>query len=396
MKCKIAATLLKSLINSLNSLQELGLDNNTGLQTLFSLGDDGNLIAESSNMGAYIRKRIPVKVLRSGQFGINIKALSKCKLSGDVTLDYNDDTKKLRVTATRAQYTLASDQTAEAIIKNTRLTDQKVPIQARVPAKLLADAVAAVTLKPGLKQEKLRIQFAIEKNRNGGKIEVVGLDEYSYGRFMRNNDSIKVKSPLRFALQSSSPKTVLREVQAETIGIGFGASKGAEEPISIARFCSTDTDIYYPVLEVPFMNTDLLAKETTSGKLDGAFVAYKKQIQTALNTVKSIADSNSGIVLYIKIGEDGVKIATESADNNAAVATLQTEAIDLGGNKEAQLMRLNYHYTENLLKLTPDVVPLRIESWEKRHAIIRATKIENGLIEYFMAQVNLDVDTPEK
>lgn len=394
MKCKLSATSLKSLIKSLESLQELGIDSGAGLQALFTLEDDGNLTAESSNMGAYIRKRISVKLLRTGKFGINLKALSKCKLSGEVTLDFNDDAQKLRITATRAQYTLAGDQTAANVIENTRLTDQKVPILVRVPSQLLADAVAAVALKPGLKQEKLRIQFDIEKNKKGGKLEVVGLDEYSYGRFIRNNGSIKVKTPIRFSLQSSSPKTVLREVEADTIGIGFGAAKDAEDPVSIARFCSKDTDIYYPVLEVPFVNAELLSKETTSGTLDGAFVAYKKQLQTALNTVRSIADSNSGIVLFIRISEDGIKIATESSDKNAAVAAIPTEAIEVDNG--ARLMRLNYHYTENMLKLTPDVVPLRIESWEKRHAIIKATKIEDGLIEYFMAQVNLDADEPEK
>ena len=93
--------------------------------------------------------------------------------------------------------------------------------------------------------------------------------------------------------------------------------------------------------------------------------------------------------LYIKLEGTEAKIAAES-NGSIAESKIATDNVRVG-DKPPCIMQVSEKYFSDFLAIAPDVVPLRIESWNRKHAILRALKLESGLIEYFMAQVNVEM-----
>jgi len=386
MKCKIARNDLKSALNSIEALQNMGVDNSSdSLRCVFSLENDV-LCIESAHMGAYVKKILKATPLREGKFGTGLKELTKCKFTGDVTLDYSEEAGKLRATSKNSRFDLPGEQGAVEATEDSRPTE-KGEIHALVPSELMVNAVTAVTFKPGLKQEDLRMQFSITKTEQGGQLEVVGLDHFSFARFVRSSKDIKVKKNIQFVLQSKSPGVVLKEITSDTLAIGMISSSEDAEP-TMVRFKSADADIYYPILNTPYLNAGEVSEDARKGEFNGGFVAYKKQLREAVGTVRVIGDSATSLVLYLKIEEKDVRIAAE-VKGSVAEAKIDTENVKLGAQSKF-IMQISEKYFSDFLAIAPDVVPLRIESWNRKHAIVSALKLESGLIEYFMAQVNVD------
>ncbi len=385
MKCKISRKDLKSALNSIEALQNMGVDSsNDNLKCVFSLEKD-TLYIEGAHMGAYVKKTIRATPLREGKFGAGLKELSKCKFSGDVTLDYNQEASKLRATAKRSRFDIPGEQGAIEATEDSRPTERG-DIHAIVPAQLMVDAVSAVTFKPGLKQEDLRMQFSITKTDQGGQVEVVGLDHFSYARFVRASKDVQVKTDLKFVLQSKSPGVVLKEITADKLAIGMVASSEGADP-TMVRFKSDDADIYYPILNTPYLEAGEVANDAREGEFNGGFVAYRKQLREAVNTVRVVGDNATSLILYVKLEGTDARIAAESG-GSVAEANIATDNVRLGDQPQF-IMQISEKYFSDFLAIAPDVVPLRIESWNRKHAILRALKLENGLIEYFMAQVNM-------
>lgn len=383
MKCKISRKDLKSAINSIEALQNMGVDSSSdNLKCVFSLDKD-TLYIEGAHMGAYIRKTLKAVPLREGKFGAGLKELSKCKFTGDVTLDYNQEASKLRATAKRSRFDIPGEQGAIEATEDSRPTE-KGNLHVILPAALMVDAVSAVTFKPGLKQEDLRMQFSITKTPQGGKLEVVGLDHFSYARCVKTSADIKVKTDVQFVLQSKSPGVVLKEISSDKLSIGMVSSSDTTEP-TMVRFKSDDADIYYPILNTPYLEAGEVANEARAGEFNGGFVAHRKQLREAVNTVRIIGDNSTALVLHIKLEGTDVKIAAE-ANGSTAEAEINTNNVKLG-DQPVFIFRVNEKYFSDFLAIAPEVVPLRIESWNQKHTILRALKLENGLVEYFMAQV---------
>jgi len=343
------------------------------------------LYVEGAHMGAYVKKTLKATPLREGRFGARLKELSKCKFTGDVTLDYNEEASKLRATAKRSRFDIPAEQGAVDATEDSRPTD-KGELQAILPAKLMVDAVSAVTFKPGLKQEDLRMQFSITKTDQGGQLEVVGLDHFSYARFVRASPDVKVKKDIQFVLQSKSPGVVLKEVNAEKLAIGMVSSVEDAAP-TMVRFKSDDVDVYYPILNTPYLDAGEVANDARSGEFNGGFVAYRKQLREAVSTVRVVGDNATSLVLYLKMEGSDARIAAE-VGGSVAEAAIATDNVRVG-DQSPFIMQISEKYFSDFLAIAPDVLPLRIESWNRKHAIVRALKLESGLIEYFMAQVNV-------
>jgi len=385
MKCKISRTDLKSALNSIEALQNMGVDSpSDNLKCVFSLEKDV-LYIEGAHMGAYVKKTIKATPLREGKFGTGLKELSKYKFTGDVTLDYSEEESRLRATSNRSKFDVPGEQGAVEAITDARPIE-KGELHAVVPSELMVNAVSAVTFKPGLKQEDLRMQFSITTSKQGGRLEVVGLDHFSYARFVRESKGIKIKKDVQFVLQSKSPGVVLKEVNSDTLAIGMISSSKDADP-TMVRFKSTDTDVYYPILSTPYLEAGEVAEESRRGTFNGGFVAYKKQLREAISTVRVVGDNATALVLLVKMEGKEVKIIAESK-GSVAEATVATENVKLG-SQPSFIMKVSEKYFSDFMAISPDVVPLRIESWNQKHAIVSALKLEAGLIEYFMAQVNV-------
>jgi hypothetical protein len=394
MKAKVAATDLKKAVNALQALQRLSGEG--GKKTSEAGGfkgrlqvAEGRLLIDVVNSGAYVQKTIEAKMLREGSIGVDLVEVNKYRLSGTVTIEYDHNVKLVHFSTSKAKYDLPADQDAADIIENTKPTDYEMPIVARIPADTLAQAAALVAIKPGLKQEEMRMQFDLRPADENGKasMEVVGLDFYSYGRCLRRSADIKVKSHTRFILKAVSLSTILGSIEGATVDIGV--ERNAEET-RLVRFKSADADLFYPTLEAAFLDAEEVYKETTQGTINCAFTALRKNIREAIATVKTVSSTSAvPLTLNIKVeGKEVLMAAQEGGKSSMAKIATSTAKARNGG---PVVMCLNQHYFESVLNLAPEVTPLQVELWNEKRVIVKAAEGESGRIEYFMAQVDPDL-----
>jgi DNA polymerase III sliding clamp (beta) subunit (PCNA family) len=389
MKCKISATALKGLIRSMAALQSLGLNTKEeDIRCLLTVRGE-KLHIEGANMGAYIRRNQPVTMMREGSCGVNLKALSKAKFSGDVTLDFRSDEKQLAILAKNTKFCLPTEQAASDLIEASRPNTSKMAILAVIPAAILAEGAATVALKPALKEEDLQMQFSLSVGKSGGRIEIVGSEHYSFGRYVKETADIKVKEPFHFVLQSSSSSTVLKEITAETVGLGVArrVGEGEDGSTTMIRFASEDAEVVYPTLDVPYVDAQEQAQEIRDTGFECGFIAYRKQLREALSTLKPVQDSATLSTVLIKVAKGSVELGAKSSSGMVATAMLDTTSCKVTRADKPHIMLLSEKYISEVLNLSPDIVPLRVDSWSQRFVSVTAMKLADGEIEYLFSQV---------
>jgi hypothetical protein len=390
MKVKVDSASLKNTVSALQALQHLnsgapkpkkadGTSDDSVLGRLEVV--EGTLLIDTMSGGAYAQKSVTGKTLREGAVGIDLSELSRCRLSGPVTIEYDHNTKTVQLTTSKAKYELPADQEAADVIATTKPTEAEIPIIAKVPTELLANAAAYVSIKPGLKIEDMRMQFDL-RSGSISSMELVGLDFFSYGRFIRKSNEIKVRRDTKFVLKANSLSTILKSVKSALIMIGV-ESNGADT--KLVRFKAEDADIYYPTVDFPFRDAEEVYQETCSGTCDCSFTALRKNIREAIATVKTVSVSAAvPLLLNVRVDKGAVLMAAVR-DSKSAMAKVASTDRTLSSN-DAAILYLNQHYFESIINLAPDVSPLRIESWDQARVIVKTAENENGKIEYYMSQ----------
>jgi DNA polymerase III sliding clamp (beta) subunit (PCNA family) len=396
MKCKLPAASLKNLIKSLQALNSLGLSNKEADVCCVLTVRKERLYIEGANMGAYLRRNTPVTVMREGACGVKLGDLSKLKFNSDVTLEYDTDKRQLRAVSSKSRFNLQADQTAFGVIEASRPTNGRISIQATVPIRILQEATSTVAIKPGLKEENLTIQFILTPTPEGGRLEVVGTEHYSLARYWRTDQDISVQAAMQFSLPSSSCSVLMKEVVSPQVGIGveLGPMLEGRQTISAVRFSSPDTEVYYPTIEAEFDDAEANNREIRSGRSDGSFIATRTDLREAISTVKVLHDSATTGKIYIRLSRDRVELMVKSDAAGASGNTIVPAAsITLPDGSKPQIIQLKEQYFSEAIDLAPDVVPLRIESWDKKLLFVEATQIENGGTEILISQV-LTPDQP--
>ena len=400
MKCKIPSTALKGIVKSMGALQSLGVSTKAeDVRCLLTVRNE-RLYVEGANMGAYIRRSQPVTMMREGSCGICLESLNKPKFSGDVVLEFASDTKKFKVVCARSKYELPTDQQAETVITAARPNTAKVDIVAQIPTVVLAEATAAVALKPSLKEEDLQIQVSLSPTPAGGRLEVVGIEHFSFGRYIKEGPSIKVKEPVQFVLQSSSSSIVLSEVTAEVVGVGVQrrpAEDGGAPTVAMVRMASEDAEVFYPTTETAPLPTEDQIKDIQAMGFEAGFIAYRKQLREAVSAIKPVQDSSGGAapVVLIQVTPSSVQLGSKSSTGMVANAKLDTSACKVNG-QDPKILILSEKYLSSVLALASDVVPLQVSSWGGRFASICSTKIEDGAQDYYFSQILPQAPTPPK
>jgi DNA polymerase III sliding clamp (beta) subunit (PCNA family) len=389
MKCKLTVALFKNLIKSMLALRSLGLKRKDDDICCVLTVRNERLYIEGANMGAYLRRNAPVTVMREGACGVKLSGLSKMKFTSDVVLEYDSDKRQLRATSSRSRFDLQADQTAFGVIEASRPTGNRTTIQATIPIRILQAATSTVAIKPGLTEENLSIIFSLTPTPEGGRIEVVGTEHYSLARYWLVDQEIKVQAPLQFTLSSGSCSVLMKEVTSPQIGVGVELGTGMEgQPVvSLVRFSSADTEVYYPTVEVEFQDADASIREIRSGRSDGSFIATRADLREAIGTVKVLHDSATTGLIYIRLSRDRVEFLVTSSAGANGNTIVPAASITLPDPTKPQVLHLKEQYLAEAIDLAPEVVPLRIESWDKRLLFVEATQIENGGIEFLISQV---------
>jgi len=393
MKAKVKATELKRALSAVLALQKLTTTKvkaaeaaeTSGLKGRLLVTTDGKLLVESSNMGAYVCVSIEATTLRPGKVGIEMSALEKIRVTGLVTVGIDDKTGMLRIHGSRSDYNLALDQDADALVSATVPDQAGIRFVAKVPTSILATAAAMVAIKPALKAESMRMQFHFSKGPNGGRLEIVGLDFYSYGRFIRDAPDINVREDTKFVLRATSLSTILKNIAGDEVMIGVQQAADNNET-TLVRFKSEDADIVYPTIDLPFLNPSEVHQRITSGTFDGGFTALRSNVREALNTVKTIATGNVPLLLKIRILHNDVEMTAEN-NGNAAKAQLTAKDIKLP-TEQPHTITVNQAYLNEVVSLAPDMVPMRVESWNQAQVIVHAERVDDGQIEYSISQVD--------
>jgi len=390
MKCKISAKALKSLKNSVAALQKLGVKTKDDqLRCMFTTKDD-SLTVESAHMGAFLTKKMDCTTLRSGQFGINLKNLKIPRLSGEVTIDCKDGV--VIFGTKKTQFKLATDQEAEAAINGARHDNSGIA-RAQIKTSLLVDATRTVALQPGLKEEDLAVQFRFRKSGNVGKMEVVGSDYFSYGRYLKANGDIKVKGnkPFGFVISSSAISTILEEAEGEVITVGTNSIEA-----TAAIFKSHDTEILFPTMGKKLLDCSRVVKDTKTGKFGGSFRCHKKKLADAVSTVTAVLGSKDDPKIYITLEKDKITVRALSISGQIGRDRIDTDPPKLGKEKK-HTMSVNEKYLTDTIRRAPDVLPIRVESWNEKHLLVEAEKVEDGIVQFFMSQTipNKDLEDPD-
>lgn len=393
MKAKLEAKELTQTVKALSTLEKLDADikkkpdEEGGFKGIISV-KEGELVFDVTNYGAYVRKTVQATTLREGSVGINFKDLQKLKLTGGVVVEHIEEKGILVVKTPKVSYDIPADQDSVGIVQAARPEERNIPPIAKVPTVVLANAAQFVALEPALKQEDMRLQFGIKKHGDKVSVEMVGCDNYSYARYSRTGKGIHAKRSAHFIVRSTSLSTILGSLTSKTVMVGVEMRNEDDDVGQLVRFKSEDADIFYPTLDIPYLDTSEVKRDTTSGTLDCAFTVERRQLREAITSVKTVSKSAAiPLLLNIRVDKKTVKMGAEQ-DRKVAVATISAKDIEVGDNPF--VIHLNQHYLENILKLAPEVSPLRMESWNGSHVMLKVAGVEDGGVEYYMGQMDLN------
>jgi len=391
MKCKIPANELKKALKAVTSIYNYAKeDTSTASVGILSVEKDG-LWIEYGSAGAYLRKRSDATILREGSVGIDLKLIQKCRLSGDVTLDFSGKgAKKLQLTtgARKNKYELMTEQQADKSLDAFRpdpIGKKRAPVE--LPPHVLRLAANSITYKPGEEGKKILIQADFTKlGKKQYQFSLASRDNYSFARYITTADSLQVRRSLKFILSSSLLQEVMKEAAGED-RIKIWDIKGGDEQTSIIRFVSGDLDFCHPVMgEEDFEDMDEYSADARTGKKSGYFLADQGDLKEAIDTVQVFGTSADPVMVEIQVSKKyGVKFCTK-INNHVSKAVIDAEKVVA---RKPFIIPVHSNYLGEFIKVLPKTLPMRIEKWESVLRI-EATNLEDGLIEYVVAQGDSD------
>jgi len=394
MKCHVPAAQLKKALKAVTSIYNYAKDDAAAKSVgILSVEDDG-LWIEYGSSGAYLRKRIDATVLREGLVGIDLKLLQKCRITtGDVTLTYSEKDKSLGVkTGKQDLYTLKTEQGTKTVIAAFRpdpISKKQQP-HVEIPPHLLRLASGSVMYKPGEENKKLTVQASFKKlKKKKSQFSLSARDNYSFANYITTlSDGLKVNKNFKFILASNLLQEIMKEAGGEDT-IQIWDIVGGDEETSVVRFISKDLDFCHPVMgEESFANMEKISQEAKEGEMGGYFLATQAELKDAFDTVQSFSSANAPPTVCIRASKKyGVKFST-SVDEQRATSAIEAEKTVLVEGKPF-VINVHGNYLGEFIKILPKTLPMRIEQWD---SILRieATNMENGSIEYVVAQADSD------
>jgi len=344
------------------------------------------LFVESTFLGAYVKLAVPATVMRPGRAYVELDSISKLRLSGELTLDAQNDADQIEISNKKSKFNLALDTDSEDLFKTAQPDITNLKAVVKLPTAMLAAAASMVELKHILKVDDLRMQFQFRRGKKANRLDICGIDFFSYARFVRISPTVKVRTSTKFILKPTALGRILDSVTAKEVVISVH-TRAEEEMASMVRFQTEDADVFYPTLDLPFQDAEQAYQSTIAGVCDSKFSVKRKDMMEALNDIKSVSSDSTPLVLNIRVTPKKVQMAARQ-EKNKALSTIPSERIELGDG-EPHIIYVNQLYFTEVVALAPDVAPLRIESWNRAQIIVRAENIQDGTIEYYLSQVDL-------
>jgi hypothetical protein len=390
MKCEVKFSEVKQALKAMTALRSLGKEADSENVCLLTVVEEneGELLVESTYMGAYLKIRIPCKTLRPGSIGVSTAMLSKCRLAAMSTIDYKKGTLSVsaKKTKTKTKYELQTEQNVDKFMADSRPSaDDSKPI-ARIPFRLWKQGAETIAFQTGLKEkEPLEVQVSIRKGRNGGVLEMAGIDNYGFAYFERSDQNLKLKNECEFVIQSillSKVVSTLPETKSEGDEkpqyVVMGLTYRGEIP-TLVRFRSENFDFFHPTINQDYQDISERMEFIESGKRDTSFIASQKDLLSALKDVLAFGKSNKDIVINLNVADKGVTMQA-SMDGNNANTIVKTGDIEKVGQ-----IAIFDNYFESFLKSSPPA-DLKMEQWGNKFVLLRVQGMEGGRIEFLASR----------
>ena len=400
MRCEVKFSEVKQALKAMTALRSLGKEADSENVCLLTVVDEqkgeeqGELFIESTYMGAYLKIRIPCKTLRPGSIGVNTSMLSKCRVSTLSTIDYRKGTLSVtaKKTKTKTEYDLQTEQNVDELMAASRpKVDDSKPI-ARIPFLLWKQGAETIAFQTGLKEkEPLEVQVSVRKGKNGGTLEMAGIDNYGLAYFERSDKNLKLKNECQFVIQSTLLSKVVgtlpetKEFEVDEKGkkipkaqyVVMGLTYRDEIP-TLVRFRSENFDFFHPTIDQRYQDISERMGYVESGERNTSFVAAQKDLVSALKDVLAFGKSNKDIIINLDVSDKVTMQA--SMDGNSANTVVKTEEIE-----EVGKIAIFDNYLESFLKASP-VANLQMEQWRNKFVMLRVLGMERGRIEFLVSR----------
>lgn len=387
MKVKVDAPLLNAAGRSIMALAGFpGSDKKEKANTHCLLTAEGDkLIVEAADLGIYIKHILPATVVSAGTAAINAGILNKIRSLDFVSLTTKGKKAKsllVRYGSTKSEIDMP-DKVEESIVNSRPSGGSK--INAQIPIELMKESLKAVTFKPGLKEESVRLQFSV----NPKQVEVTGLDSYSFARVLVTDKTMfSCKKRFAIVLRSNVLTNILKEMEQEEGKVKISVITNKKKEAKTVRLKSKTFEVYYPTLGVSFVDLrkefkSLLAKQRVNARFEST---KQNLVEVIANCCSLHSSEETGGALKLKfdIAEKMVTVSTDSAGAKTRTE-LKPSSCKVKGKKKA--IYVHEGYLSSFLSLAPEGVPLRIESCGEAFLKLVATSLESGSIEYLVARV---------
>jgi hypothetical protein len=386
MKAKVDAVLLKSAGRSIVALSNFpGSDkkDKSPINCLITAKGE-KVTVEASGLGIYVKHVIPAEVANEGVASISAATLTKLRSADFLEMQTKGkNALALKHKSTRSEIEMPDGVTDQ--VKGGKPKKGSSTICAVVPVELLKESMKAISFKPGLKEETLRLQVACGKKN----FEMDGMDSYSFARVSVTDKKLfTCKKPFQLVLRSSVLSNILKEIEHDEGKVKIGVRKNkAGKPTSIS-IVSEFFEVHYPTLDTPFI--DLGSKLTEflkSNKVDASFVSDKASLVEVVSdccALHSSEESGGSLKLRLDVTKKKITISTDST--GASTKThLHPSKVKVKGTRS---MWVHEGYFNSFLNLAPEGVPLMVESCGDRYLRLRTGEdLNSGSIEYLVSRV---------
>jgi len=356
-------------VNTILAVHDFG-DSADDRQPCCLTAAEGVLTLESAKMGAYIVKRIPGQLLRTGSIGVNAKDLAAMKLKGNVTI--NASRNSITIADSRTKYNWAVDDNAQSDVEDQKGTTAQIEVCAKIPTLVMKSGATFATYKSEVKGD-YDVQVTFKKDY----FEYCGIDHLSYGRYEFKDKRVRVKRPMHFILGNSLLAKVMKEVTGDVLTIG------AAEDGSIVRISTEDMDLFHPTIDKKYLSTANLIKRATSGECVCRFEVEGKELKDALDRVAPVGKKAADARMELIVTAEGAVTIQQSTQANTARSKLQTKNAKA---KEAMTIVVRAQYLKEFVKAAPASMPLTVESWDGK--MLRITiQQDPGLIDYLAMMI---------
>lgn len=385
MKCEVKFSEVKQALKTMTALRSLGKEADSENVCLLTVENEqkgenqGELIIESTYMGAYLKINIPCKTLRPGSIGVNTAMLSKCRISAMSTIDYKKGTLTVTAKKTKAKtkYELQTEQNVDKLMADSRPSTNKSEPVARIPFQIWKQAASTIAFQTGLKEkEPLEVQVGVRKGKKGGRLEMAGIDSYGFAYFERTDEDIKLKNECRFIIQSILLSKVVGTLP-DSEYVVMGLTYRNKVP-TLVRFRSENFDFFHPTIDQKYQDIKERMEFVESGERNTSFVATQRNLTAALKDVLAFGKSNKDIIINLDVTDKVTMQA--SMDGNNANTVVKTEKIETAGK-----IAIFDNYLESFLKASP-VANLQVEQWGDTFVRLKVLDMGSGCIEFLVAR----------